>query len=98
MNRSFVDSAEPKPAYWRIVQSFPRYIVGYTPLVYGGLPGSPSLAAASKDPRVPAEYRGAISIPESVRFASSDMGQGYEAGTAATQAGGGPGVTPRRRG
>ena len=28
LNRSFVVSAEPKPAYCRIVQSFPRYIDG----------------------------------------------------------------------
>ena len=33
--------AVPKPAYWRIVHSRPRYIVGCTPRVYGNRPGSP---------------------------------------------------------
>ena len=33
--------AVPKPAYWRIVQRRPRYIVGWTPRVNGNLPGSP---------------------------------------------------------
>ena len=30
-----MDSALPKPAYWRIVQSRPLYIVGWMPRVYG---------------------------------------------------------------
>ena len=55
LKRSLVDSAEPKPAYWRIVHNLPRYIVGYTPRVYGGLPGSPSRAPASNSPSVSAE-------------------------------------------
>ncbi len=40
-NRSLVWCAVPKPAYWRIVQRRPRYIVGCTPRVYGKEPGSP---------------------------------------------------------
>ena len=38
--RPFVSSAEPKPAYWRIVHGRPRYIVGYGPRVNGNSPGS----------------------------------------------------------
>ena len=49
MKRWFVDSAVPNPAYWRIVHSRPRYIVGYTPRVYGGWPGHAELRG-----RVPA--------------------------------------------
>ena len=33
--RAFVSVAVPKPAYWRIVHSRPRYIVGCTPRVNG---------------------------------------------------------------
>jgi hypothetical protein len=38
--RAFVSAAVPKPAYWRIVQRRPRYIVGWTPRVKGNRPGS----------------------------------------------------------
>ena len=39
-----VDSAAvPKPAYWRMVQSRPRYIVGWMPRVNGKRPGSSSI-------------------------------------------------------
>ena len=31
--RRLVSSAAPNPAYWRMVQSWPRYIDGYTPRV-----------------------------------------------------------------
>ena len=31
LNRSLVDSADPNPAYWRMVHSFERYISGCTP-------------------------------------------------------------------
>ncbi len=31
--RSLVSFAVPKPAYWRMVQGRPRYMVGYTPRV-----------------------------------------------------------------
>ena len=55
LNRWFVVSAEPKPAYWRIVHNLPRYIVGYTPRVYGGVPGRPSFAAGSQPTRLSAE-------------------------------------------
>src|SRR2546422_3757207 len=41
LNRRFVSFAVPKPAYWRIVQSRPRYIVGWMPRVKGGSPGNP---------------------------------------------------------
>src|SRR5204862_7370925 len=37
----------PKPAYWRIVQRRPRYIVARAPRVKGGSPGNPSVAAKS---------------------------------------------------
>jgi hypothetical protein len=33
LKRSFVASAVPNPAYWRIVQSRPRYIEAWTPRV-----------------------------------------------------------------
>ena len=39
LNRSFDSFAVPNPAYWRIVHSRPRYIVGCTPRVYGYSPG-----------------------------------------------------------
>ena len=70
MNRSFVLAAVPKPAYWRIVQSLPRYMVGYTPRVYGGWPGAPNWAAASHPARSEASYNAFTSMPESVRFSS----------------------------
>ena len=41
-------AAVPKPAYWRIVQSRPRYIVGCTPRVNGNSPGQPELARRSR--------------------------------------------------
>ena len=41
LNRSFVASGVPKPAYWRIVQGRPRYIVGWMPRVNGYSPGNP---------------------------------------------------------
>src|SRR6266581_1538513 len=41
LNRRFVSFAVPKPAYWRIVQSRPRYIVGWIPRVNGESPGNP---------------------------------------------------------
>ena len=41
LKRAFVWAALPKPANWRIVQSFPRYIVSWMPRVYGYWPGSP---------------------------------------------------------
>ena len=39
LKRSLVSSAVPKPAYWRIVQKRPRYIVGWMPRVKGNSPG-----------------------------------------------------------
>src|SRR5438445_12334919 len=41
LNRRFVSLAVPNPAYWRIVQSRARYIVGWIPRVNGGSPGNP---------------------------------------------------------
>ena len=45
LKRSLVCSAVPKPEYWRIVHSRPRYIVGWMPRVYGNSPGKPSSLA-----------------------------------------------------
>ncbi len=39
--RSLVALAVPNPAYCRMVQRRPRYMVGCTPRVYGNCPGSP---------------------------------------------------------
>ncbi len=50
-NRAFVSSAVPNPAYWRIVHSRPRYIVGCGPLVNGYSPGPPSCVSASQPSR-----------------------------------------------
>ncbi len=41
LNLAFVSSAEPKPANCRIVQSRERYMVSWTPRVYGNSPGCP---------------------------------------------------------
>ena len=41
LKRSLDSVAVPKPAYWRMVQRRPRYIVGWTPRVYGYSPGMP---------------------------------------------------------
>jgi len=38
--RRFVSSASPNPAYWRMVQCLPRYMVEYTPRVNGYCPAS----------------------------------------------------------
>src|SRR3990170_2875081 len=46
LNRTFVSSAVPKPAYCRIVQRRPRYIVACTPRVKGGSPGKPRRSSA----------------------------------------------------
>src|SRR5438552_2258641 len=46
-NRWFVSFAVPKPAYCRIVQRRPRYIVARMPLVNGGSPGNPILEEKS---------------------------------------------------
>ena len=40
--RLFDSFASPKPAYWRIVQKRPRYMVGWTPRVKGYSPGNPA--------------------------------------------------------
>jgi hypothetical protein len=41
LKRPFVSAAVPKPAYWRIVHSRPRYIEACTPRANGNRPGSP---------------------------------------------------------
>src|SRR5258705_13341930 len=40
LNRALVAAGVPKPANWRIVHSFDRYIDAYGPRVYGHWPGS----------------------------------------------------------
>ena len=40
-NRALVWAAVPNPAYCRMVQSRPRYMLGWTPRVNGNAPGSP---------------------------------------------------------
>ena len=45
LKRVLVSSAVPKPAYWRMVQKRPRYMVGWMPRVNGNSPGHPSSAA-----------------------------------------------------
>ena len=40
--RRFDSRASPNPAYWRIVQKRPRYMVGWTPRVNGYSPGNPA--------------------------------------------------------
>ncbi len=42
--RWFDSLALPKPAYWRMVQWRPRYMVGCTPRVKGYSPGNPSFS------------------------------------------------------
>src|SRR5262249_10977945 len=61
--RAFVSSAVPKPANWRIVQSRPRYMLGYTPRVYGNSPGRPTRASTPPG-RSSAVYTGSPSRPE----------------------------------
>ena len=43
--RSLVSLALPNPAYCRMVQYRPRYMVGWTPRVYGYSPGKPRSSA-----------------------------------------------------
>ena len=46
----FVSSAEPNPAYWRMVHGRPRYMSGYGPLVKGNSPGASGGPEASSGP------------------------------------------------
>ena len=39
LKRALVSSAVPNPAYWRMVQKRPRYMVGWIPRVKGNSPG-----------------------------------------------------------
>jgi hypothetical protein len=61
----FESSAVPKPAYWRIVQNRPRYMVDWTPRVNGYSPGSPS-RSSSAGFTSEATYTGSSGIPEEV--------------------------------
>src|SRR5206468_9283318 len=49
-----------------MVQSLPRYMVGWTPRVNGGSPGKPSLPTGSQPFRSSAEYRRSIGRLETV--------------------------------
>src|SRR3989338_7936608 len=55
--RAFVSAPVPKPAICRIVQSRPRYIVGYGPRVNGGGPGRPVSSPGGARPPPPGETR-----------------------------------------
>src|SRR5919197_4897111 len=62
-NRWLVSSAVPKPANWRIVQSRPRYIDGYTPRVNGNSPGRPIDSPGGRSASV---YSARIGSPDNV--------------------------------
>ncbi len=47
LKRVLVSSAVPKPAYWRMVQKRPRYMVGWIPRVNGYSPGNPRSCSGS---------------------------------------------------
>ena len=47
---AFVSSADPKPAYWRIVHGRPRYMSAYGPRVNGKAPGGSAGPEASSGP------------------------------------------------
>src|SRR5213593_2057227 len=49
-----------------MVQSLPRYIVGWTPRVNGGSPGNPSLSVGSQPFKSSAEYNRSIGRWETV--------------------------------
>ena len=66
MKRSFVCFAVPKPANCRIVQSLPRYPVGWTPRVYGYSPGQPRSRSKSKPGCVSGPASGSTGAPETV--------------------------------
>ena len=57
-----MSSAEPNPAYWRMVHSRSRYIDAYGPRMYGGSPGWPSGGPGSSG----GPYQGSTGMPESV--------------------------------
>ena len=60
--RALVSSAEPNPAYWRMVHSRSRYMDSYGPRTYGGSPGWPMVGPGSSG----GPYQGSTGIPESV--------------------------------
>ena len=69
-----------KPAYWRIVQSRPRYIVGWTPRVNGNSPGRPRSRSSSRPARSAGVYRSAdLDVAELVRNAVRALGAGLSA-------------------
>src|SRR5215472_7924625 len=67
-------AAVEKPAYCRIVHGLVTYMVGYTPLVNGYSPGSPSSCSASKSASALGPYTGSMGSPDSDIAA---MTQGY---------------------
>ena len=74
LNLSLVSLAVEYPEYWRIVQSRPLYILGWTPLVYGYSPGKPrfSMYEAEVWSESSTEYTASISNPLSVVKWSDD--------------------------
>src|SRR2546426_11952310 len=65
LKRLFVSCADPKPVYWRIVQSLARYISSYIPRVNGYFPGSPNTLSSCRG--ISREvYRRLTGSPESV--------------------------------
>ena len=82
LKRRLVSSGEPKPANWRMVQSRPRYMVGWVPRVKGKRPGSPTSRRSSAPARVEASTRSGMGMPESV--AKRALRRGSRASTAAS--------------
>ena len=58
LKRWFVSRGVPKPAYWRIVQSLPRYMLRWMPRVNGYSPGGGGASFTSSGP-----YTGWMAIP-----------------------------------
>src|SRR5438309_10195789 len=71
LKRRFVSFAVPKPAYCRIVQRRPRYIVARIPRVYGGEPGIPRFFRYSSESRVRGAERISRGSPLFVRSAAT---------------------------
>jgi len=66
LKRRLVSSGDPNPANWRIVQSRPRYMVGWVPRVKGKRPGSPTSRRSSAPVRLAASSTSGMGMPESV--------------------------------
>ena len=65
-NAALVCFAVPNPANWRIVQSFPRYPVGWTPRVNGYSPGQPRSRSKSNPGWLSGPASGSVGAPETV--------------------------------